>query len=87
MFLRWMVRRDRMGVDFGLWQCISPARLMIPLDVHTANTARVLGLLKRKSNDWTAVEELTARLRLFDPDDPVKYDYALFNMGIEEHFV
>ncbi len=86
MFLRWMVRRDKNGVDFGLWQRVSPSGLMIPLDVHTANTSRMLGLLTRRSNDWTAVEELTAKLRQFDPDDPVKYDYALFNLGIEEHF-
>lgn len=82
MFLRWMVRKDDSGVDFGIWDDIPPAALYIPLDVHTAQVARYLGLLKRKQNDWKAVEELTALLRKFDPIDPVKYDYALFGMGI-----
>jgi uncharacterized protein (TIGR02757 family) len=84
MFLRWMVRKDNRGVDFGLWKQIPPRALMIPLDVHSGNTARKLGLLKRKQNDWKAVEELTARLRIFDAADPVKYDYALFGTGIYE---
>lgn len=82
MFLRWMVRNDDKGVDFGLWKKISPSSLMIPLDIHTGSVARQLGLLRRKQNDWKAVEELTANLRKFDPDDPVKYDYALFGIGI-----
>jgi len=82
MFLRWMVREDTRGVDFGLWKGIPSSALMIPLDVHSGNTARKLGLLLRKQNDWKAVEELTATLRRFDPDDPVKYDYALFGMGV-----
>jgi uncharacterized protein (TIGR02757 family) len=81
MFLRWMVRRDNAGVDFGLWKEISPAWLKIPLDVHTAKTARRLDLLKRKQNDWIAVCELTETLREFDPGDPVKYDFALFGMS------
>ena len=86
MFLRWMVRSDPRGVDFGLWTGIPASALMIPLDVHTGNVARKLGLLTRKQNDWKAVEELTSRLRDFDPHDPVKYDYALFGLGMYENF-
>ena len=82
MFLRWMVRNDNQGVDFGLWKTIPPSSLRLPLDVHTGNISRKLGLLTRKQNDWLAVEEVTARLRTFDPDDPVKYDFALFGLGI-----
>jgi uncharacterized protein (TIGR02757 family) len=84
MFLRWMVRHDATGVDFGLWKSISPAQLCCPLDVHVGNVARRLGLLNRIQNDWKAVEELTAVLRNFDPEDPVKYDFALFGMGVAE---
>jgi uncharacterized protein (TIGR02757 family) len=84
MFLRWMVRRDDKGVDFGIWKNISPAHLMCPLDLHSGRIARKLGLLHRKYDDWQATEELTARLRTFDPDDPVKYDFALFGIGINE---
>lgn len=83
MFLRWMVRNDGRGVDFGLWNKISPSKLMLPLDVHTGTVSRKLGLLIRKQNDWTAVEELTAALRQFDPLDPVKYDFALFGLGVK----
>jgi len=86
MLLRWMVRKDRNGVDFGIWPGIPASALMIPLDVHTGTVARKLGLLTRKQDDWKAVEELTARLREFDPNDPVKYDYALFGLGIFEKF-
>jgi uncharacterized protein (TIGR02757 family) len=86
MFLRWMVRRDNFGVDFGIWKKINPASLYIPLDLHSGNTARKLGLLTRKMNDWKAVEELTAILREFDPEDPVKYDFALFGLGVNEKF-
>jgi len=86
MFLRWMVRNDGNGVDFGLWKGISPSRLFCPLDIHSGRIARKFGLLDRKQNDWKAVEELTARLRVFDPGDPVRYDYALFGMGIHERF-
>lgn len=86
MFLRWMVRNDEKGVDFGIWRGIPASALMLPLDVHTGNTARKLGLLKRKSNDWKAVEEVTQNLRKFDPDDPVKYDFALFGLGVFEKF-
>lgn len=81
MYLRWMVRRDEAGVDFGLWTNISPALLSVPLDVHTGNVARKLGLLTRTPNDQRAVRELDLVLRSFDPADPVKYDFALFGMG------
>ncbi len=86
MYLRWMVREDKMKVDFGLWKSIDAANLMLPLDVHTGNVARKLGLLTRKQSDWKAVEEITARLREFDAADPIKYDYALFGLGIFEKF-
>lgn len=81
MALRWLVRDDGI-VDMGIWKAITPAQLRIPLDVHVANVSRGLGLLTRRSNDRTAVEELTARLREFCPDDPVKYDFALFGAGV-----
>ncbi|MEM7659132.1 MAG: TIGR02757 family protein [Bacteroidota bacterium] len=84
MFLRWMVRNDGMGVDFGLWKGISPSQLICPLDVHTATVARRLGLLTRKQNDWKAASELTASLRSFCPEDPVRYDFSLFGMGAYE---
>ena len=86
MFLRWMIRRDKRGVDFGIWKRIDPSLLYIPLDFHSGNTARKLGLLTRKMNDWKAVEELTSKLREFDPVDPVKYDFALFGLGVFEKF-
>ncbi len=86
MFLRWMIRNDDQGVDFGIWDGISPADLYIPLDVHSGNVARKLGILNRKQNDWKAVEELTGVLREFDPLDPVKYDFALFGLGIFEDY-
>ena len=82
MYLRWMVRSADKGVDFGLWKDIPLSKLMIPLDVHTGNIGRKLGLLKRKQNDWRAVEELMGALRKFDSKDPVKYDFALFGLGI-----
>lgn len=82
MYLRWMVRQDKQGVDFGLWKNIDARHLMIPLDVHSGRVARKLGLLTRKASDWKSVEELTASLRQFDPNDPVKYDFALFGMGV-----
>jgi uncharacterized protein (TIGR02757 family) len=84
MFLRWMVRNDNCGVDFGLWKRISPADLMIPLDVHVHRVATALGLLKRKDTGWKSVEALTGILRTFDAADPVKYDFALFGMGVLE---
>lgn len=82
MFLRWMVRHDNRGVDFGLWKGIPASALMLPLDVHTGNVSRQLGLLTRKQNDWQAVEEVTANLRKMDAADPVKYDFALFGLGV-----
>ncbi len=84
MFLRWMVRDDGRGVDFGLWKGIRPAQLVCPLDVHVGRVARALGLLERRQNDWAAALELTAALRQFDPEDPVRYDFALFGMGVLE---
>lgn len=84
MFLRWMVRDDGHGVDFGLWKKISPASLLIPLDVHCGRCARDLGLLTRSQNDWKAVVELTENLRKFDPNDPIKYDFALFGSGVTQ---
>ena len=84
MFLRWMVRDDDKGVDFGLWKTIKPTQLLIPLDVHVERQARRLGLLERPKVDWQAVLELTESLRQFDRNDPVKYDFALFGLGIEE---
>ena len=86
LFLRWMVRRDGCGVDFGLWKRIPMNALFIPLDVHTGSVARKLGLLNRRQNDWKAVVELTGRLKSFDPDDPVKYDFALYGLGAFEKF-
>lgn len=82
MFLRWMVRSDNRGVDFGVWKNIKPAQLLMPLDVHVERIARHYGLLERPQTDWKAVLELTERLREFDPNDPVKYDFALFSMGV-----
>jgi uncharacterized protein (TIGR02757 family) len=84
MFLRWMVRRDNCGVDFGIWQTIKPSQLLMPLDVHVERHARRLGLLERPQTDWQTVLELTENMRQFDPIDPVKYDFALFGMGIAE---
>lgn len=86
MFLRWMVRKDNRGVDFGIWKSIPMSELFIPLDLHSGNIARKLGLLQRNANDWKAVEELTGVLREFDPEDPVKYDFALFGLGVNEEF-
>ena len=86
MFLRWMVRNDNNGVDFGLWKNISPSQLICPIDVHVARVAKKLGLLKRKQVDWLAAIELTEALRQLDKNDPVKYDFALFNLGIVERF-
>lgn len=86
MFLRWMVRNDNKGVDLGLWKKVSPSQLSCPLDVHSGSVARKLGLLKRKQNDAKALEELDTALRSLDPSDPVKYDYALFGLGVFEKF-
>ena len=82
MFLRWMVRKDKAGVDFGLWNKIKPAQLLCPLDVHVDRVGRNLGLIKRKQTDWQTVLELTENLREFDKSDPVKYDFALFGIGV-----
>ncbi|MFA6128092.1 MAG: TIGR02757 family protein [Bacteroidales bacterium] len=86
LFLMWMVRKDLPGVHFGLWDTISPAHLMIPLDTHVGRVARSLGMLKRKSNDWKAVEELTTELSKLDPADPCKFDFSLFGLGLFDHF-
>jgi len=86
MYLRWMVRNDRKGVDFGLWKSISPSQLSCPLDVHSGNVARKLGLIHRKQNDAKALNELDINLRKLDPIDPVKYDFALFGLGVFEKF-
>jgi len=86
MYLRWMVRKDENGVDFGIWQKIKPADLVCPCDVHVARVARKLGLITRTQTDWEAAMELTQHLQQFDPADPVKYDFALFGLGIEEKF-
>lgn len=82
MFLRWMVRKDPVGIDFGVWNRINASDLKIPMDVHVFRMAKKLGLLRRNQADWQAVVELTEMLKLFDPDDPVKYDYALFGMSV-----
>lgn len=86
MFLRWMVRKDQHNIDFHLWKGIPASALQMPLDLHSANVARRLGLLLRKQDDWKAVEELTDNLRSFSPNDPVIYDYALFGLGAFEKF-
>ncbi len=86
MFLRWMVRKDKAGVDLGLWQQIKPAELICPIDLHVARVAKRFGLLDRKQTDWLAAEELTAYLRTLDPKDPVKYDFALFGLGVMEKY-
>jgi uncharacterized protein (TIGR02757 family) len=86
LFLRWMVRSDNKGVDLGIWKQIPSSALMLPLDVHTGRVARKMGLLKRNQNDWKAVEEVTAVLRELDPLDPVKYDFALFGLGMFEGY-
>lgn len=84
MFLRWMVRDSKQGVDFGIWKSIPTSELCIPLDVHTANISRQLGILQRKQNDWKALEEIMSVLRKLDPNDPAKYDFALFGIGAFE---
>jgi len=86
MFLRWMVRKDLLGVDFGIWKTIPMAILSCPLDVHSGNVARKLGLLTRKQNDAKALLEFDSSLRELDANDPVKYDFALFGLGVFEGF-
>lgn len=84
MFLRWMVRNDKKGVDFGIWKNITTSQLLCPLDVHVERVARKFKLINRKQRDWQTVVELTENLKKFDPEDPVKYDFALFGMGVAE---
>lgn len=84
LYLRWMIRDDNRGVDFGLWKSVKPSKLIMPLDLHVERTSRLIGLLERDNVDWKAAVELTKNLRIFDADDPVKYDYALFGISIEE---
>lgn len=86
MFLRWMVRQDNKGVDFGLWKRIQPSQLVCPCDVHVERVARRFQLIERKQTDWQMATELTANLKEFDPVDPVKYDFALFGLGVEEKY-
>jgi len=86
MYLRWMIRNDKAGVDFGIWKSISPSDLFAPLDLHSGGVARSLGLLTRKQDDFKAVSELTFNLRKLDPIDPIKYDFALYGLGIYEKF-
>lgn len=86
MFIRWMVRDAKKGVDFGIWKSIDASELYLPLDVHTSKNARKIGILERKQDDWKALEELMTSLRLFDEKDPVKYDFALFGLGVFEKF-
>ena len=81
-----MNRKDSNGVDFGIWNALPASQLMVPLDVHTGNMARKLGLIKRKQNDWKALEEMMTILRKLDPEDPSKYDFALFGLGVNEEF-
>lgn len=87
MFLRWMVRDDRRGVDFGVWKTWKPAQLVCPLDVHSGSVARELGLLTRKQDNWKSAMELTENLRKMSPEDPVRYDFSLFGLGIIEKFI
>jgi len=86
MFLMWMIRNDKRGVHFGLWDKIPASELIIPLDVHAGNTARALGLLTQKQNDRKAAEEITSKLKVFCPEDPIKYDFSLFGLGVFEGF-
>ncbi|MBL7745062.1 MAG: DUF2400 family protein, partial [Chitinophagaceae bacterium] len=86
MFLRWMVRNDNKGVDFGIWKNISTSQLICPLDLHVARVARKFGLLRRKQTGWQAAWELTKYLRTLDKHDPVKYDFALFGLGVMEKY-
>jgi uncharacterized protein (TIGR02757 family) len=86
MYLRWMVRVDKHGVDFGIWKTIQPSQLICPIDVHVARVAKRFGLVTRKQVDWQTAIELTAQLKKFDRNDPVKYDFALFGLGVAERF-
>ncbi len=86
MFLRWMVRKDKMGVDFGIWKMIKPVDLICPVDIHVSRVARKLGLIERKQTDWQTALELTKSLKQLDDKDPVKFDFALFSLGVNEKF-
>ncbi len=86
MFLRWMVRNDEAGVDFGIWKKIKSSQLICPCDLHVLRVSRKLGLITRKQSDWITAVNLTDRLKELDPEDPVRYDFALFGLGIEENF-
>ena len=86
MLLRWMVRKDDNGVDFGLWKNIKPSQLICPVDVHVARVAKHFNLLQRKQTDWNAAIELTEQLKQLDANDPVKYDFALFGIGVTEKY-
>ncbi|MFZ1330361.1 MAG: TIGR02757 family protein [Chitinophagaceae bacterium] len=86
MYLRWMVRQDNKGVDFGIWKSISPSQLICPIDLHVARVARRFNILQRKQTDWQAALELSEYLRTLDPADPVKYDFALFGLGVMEKY-
>ena len=86
MFLRWMVRKDNCGVDFGIWKQLKPSQLICPVDVHVARVAKRFQLLQRKQTDWNAAIELTQHLRTYDANDPVKYDFALFGLGVIERY-
>jgi len=84
MYLRWMIRNSSEGIDFGIWKTITPSALFLPLDVHTGNVSRKLGLTSRKQNNWITVNEITEKLRVFCPEDPIKYDFSLFGLGVYE---
>ena len=86
MFLRWMVRKDKAGVDFGIWKKIKPSQLVCPIDLHVARVAQRFNLVHRKQVDWITALELTEQLKKFDPHDPAKYDFALFGLGVAERF-
>lgn len=86
MYLRWLCRDDQQGVDFGLWKNIKPSQLMVPLDVHVLRVAQRLGMIDKEKSDFKTLKELNKQLKQFDPNDPVKYDYALFGVGVEEKF-
>ena len=86
MYLRWMVRKDKEGVDFGIWKNIQPSQLICPIDVHVARVAKRFNLLDRKQTDWLAAEELTNYFKKLDPNDPAKYDFALFGLGVIEKY-
>jgi uncharacterized protein (TIGR02757 family) len=87
MFLRWLIRKDQQGVDFGIWNSIKPSELIMPIDVHVARVSRNLGILNRPQTDWLAALELTEYCRTLDAKDPVKYDFALFSLGVTEKFI